>query len=45
MAARLYVGAKTIEAQRAKVMEKLRIDGVAGLTKLAVSEGLTSPER
>ena len=40
----LHVSAKTVEAHRAQVMEKLRIRSVAGLTKFAVSEGLTPPE-
>ena len=44
MAAGLHVSVKTIEAHRAHIMEKLRIDNVAGLTKFAISEGLTSPE-
>jgi DNA-binding NarL/FixJ family response regulator len=44
MAAVLHVSVKTIEAHRSKVMEKLRIHSVAGLTKFAVTEGLTSPE-
>ena len=44
IAALLNVSGKTIEAHRSQVMEKLRIHSVAGLTKFAVSEGLTSPE-
>jgi DNA-binding NarL/FixJ family response regulator len=40
----LHVSAKTVEAHRAQVMVKLRIRSVAGLTKFAVSEGLTPPE-
>jgi DNA-binding NarL/FixJ family response regulator len=44
MAGLLRVSVKTIEAHRGQVMEKLRIHSVAGLTKFAVSEGLTSPE-
>ena len=44
IAAVLNVSGKTIEAHRSQVMEKLRIHSVAGLTKFAVSEGLTSPE-
>jgi DNA-binding NarL/FixJ family response regulator len=44
IAALLHVSVKTIEAHRAQVMDKLRIHSVAGLTKFAVSEGLTSPE-
>lgn len=44
IAALLHVSVKTIEAHRGQVMEKLRIHSVAGLTKFAVSEGLTPPE-
>lgn len=44
IAALLHVSVKTIEAHRAQVMDKLRIHSVAGLTKFAVSEGLTPPE-
>jgi DNA-binding NarL/FixJ family response regulator len=40
----LHVSVKTIEAHRTQVMEKLRIRSVAGLTKFAITEGLTSPE-
>ncbi len=44
MAARLFVSIKTIEAHRARIMDKLNIDSIAGLTKFAICEGLTSPE-
>ena len=44
MAARLHVSVKTIETHRAQIMEKLRIRSIAGLTKFAIHEGLTSPE-
>jgi DNA-binding NarL/FixJ family response regulator len=40
----LQVSVKTIEAHRAQIMSKLRIHSVAGLTKFAIHEGLTSPE-
>jgi DNA-binding NarL/FixJ family response regulator len=35
---------KTVEARRSKIMEKLKINSVAGLTKFAIREGLTSVE-
>lgn len=44
-AARLHVSAKTVETHRRRIMQKLRIDGIAGLTKYAIREGLTSLER
>jgi DNA-binding NarL/FixJ family response regulator len=44
IAAALQVSVKTIEAHRAQIMEKLHIHSVAGLTKFAIHEGLTSPE-
>lgn len=44
IAAKLHLSIKTIDAHRAHIMEKLQIDSVAGLTKFAISEGLTSPE-
>jgi DNA-binding NarL/FixJ family response regulator len=42
IAARLYVSIKTIESHRKQVMDKLGIHSVAGLTKYAIREGLTS---
>ena len=44
IAASLHVSVKTVEAHRAQIMEKLAIHTVAGLTKFAIHEGLTSPE-
>jgi DNA-binding NarL/FixJ family response regulator len=44
IAARLDVSVKTIEAHRTRIMDKLKIHSIAGLTKFAVVEGLTSPE-
>jgi DNA-binding NarL/FixJ family response regulator len=40
----LHVSVKTIEAHRAQIMDKLQIHSIAGLTKFAVHEGLTSSE-
>jgi DNA-binding NarL/FixJ family response regulator len=39
----LNVSAKTIDSHREHIMEKLSIHNVAGLTKYAVREGITSP--
>ena len=44
IAGRLEVSVKTIETHRRQIMEKLGIDTVAGLTKYAVREGITSLE-
>jgi len=44
IALQLHVSTKTIEANRRQIMEKLDIHTVAGLTKYAVREGLTSLE-
>lgn len=44
IAARLYVSSKTIETHRNQIMRKLNINSIAGLTKYALSEGLTSME-
>ena len=38
----LHVSVKTIETHRRQIMEKLRIHSVAGLTKYAIREGLTT---
>jgi DNA-binding NarL/FixJ family response regulator len=42
IAARLHVSIKTIEAHRQKIMDKLNIRSVAGITKYAIQNGLTS---
>ena len=44
IAAALSVSIRTVEANRAQVMDKLQVRSVAGLTKFAVKEGVTSPE-
>jgi len=41
----LYVSKSTIEAHRKKIMDKLDIYSVAGLTKFAIREGLTTIEK
>jgi DNA-binding NarL/FixJ family response regulator len=40
----LHVSVKTVETHRAKLMDKLNLHTVAGLTKYAIREGLTSVE-
>lgn len=42
IASRLNVSVKTVETHRRQIMEKLKIYSVAGLTKFAIREGLTS---
>ena len=42
VAAQLNLSVKTVETHRAQVMTKLKLDGIAALTKYAVREGLTS---
>jgi two-component system, NarL family, response regulator NreC len=44
IADRIHVSVKTVEARRRQIMEKLNIDSVAGLTKFAIREGITSVE-
>ena len=40
VALRLGIGVKTVETHRARIMDKLDIDSVAGLTKYAITRGL-----
>jgi DNA-binding NarL/FixJ family response regulator len=40
----LHVCCKTVEAHRARIMDKLQIRSLAGLTKYAIREGLTTLE-
>ena len=42
VACELVISSKTVEAHRAQIMEKLSIFSLAGLTKYAVREGLTT---
>ncbi len=44
IALRLHISRKTIEAHRLRMMNKLKIDTAAQLTKYAIQEGLTSVE-
>ena len=44
IAAILEISVKTIETHRKQIMDKLDIRTIAGLTKWAIREGLTSPE-
>jgi len=44
IAAKLHVSVKTVETHRRQIMAKLDIDSVAGLTKFAIREGITSLE-
>lgn len=41
-AADLHISPKTVETHRAKIMDKLKLDNLAELTKYALKEGLTS---
>jgi len=42
IAAILYVSVKTIETHRKKIMDRLNVHSIAGLTKYAIREGITS---
>ena len=45
IALRMEISSKTVETHRAQIMEKLKIHNLAGLTKYAIREGLTSLEQ
>ena len=40
----LYLSRRTVETHRSNLMRKLRIDSIAGLTKFAITHGLTSAQ-
>ena len=40
----LHISPKTVEGHRLRIMDKLKIDNIAQLTKYAIQEGLTAPE-
>ena len=44
VAKKLHISPKTVEAHRLNMMDKLKIDSIAQLTKYAIQEGLTYPE-
>ncbi len=44
IARKLYVSVKTVETHRRHIMHKLEIHSIAGLTKYAIREGLTTIE-
>ena len=43
IAGKLSLSVKTVEAHRARLMEKLQIHNVAGLTRYAISHGIAEP--
>jgi DNA-binding NarL/FixJ family response regulator len=45
IALQIHVSAKTIESNRRNIMDKLKINSVAELTKYAVREGITPLEQ
>ncbi len=44
IAKKLHVSPKTVEAHRLNMMDKLKLESIAQLTKYAIQEGLTLPE-
>ncbi len=45
IAERLHISPKTVGSHRERIMHKLGIDSIAGLTKYAIRHGLTSSDR
>jgi DNA-binding NarL/FixJ family response regulator len=46
IACRLNIGTRTVETHRQRLMHKLGIHSIAGLTRFAIAQGLiTVPER
>jgi DNA-binding NarL/FixJ family response regulator len=43
IAGKLFLSPKTVDTYRSRLMQKLDIDGFAGLVKFAISNGLTPP--
>jgi two-component system response regulator NreC len=41
---KLHISPKTVESHRVRIMDKLKLDNVAKLTKYAIQEGLTSAQ-
>lgn len=41
----IEISIRTLESQRARIMEKLKLDSVVALTKYAIREGLTTPDK
>lgn len=44
IASRLFISVKTVSTHRRKIMKKLNLNSIAGLTRYAISEGLVSQE-
>lgn len=42
IASNLFISVKTVETHRKKIMDKLKVNSIAELTKIAIREGLTS---
>jgi DNA-binding CsgD family transcriptional regulator len=40
----MHLSPRTVETYRARVMEKLRLDGLVALVKFAIRNGMSSPD-